>query len=543
MADGKDRRIAELEAELADLRSQYEHLGRHLETQVQMQSEALHESEDRFRALFNSLQEGVCLLDADHRLLLANPSAQVYLPILTSVGVGGIVHTVGDHRLADVLKAEEGQAAHEVVVKETPERIFEVQGYAVGQQTKDEGWVLVMREVTREREVLERIQLRDRLAAVGQLAAGIAHDFNNILGVIMGYAELLEMREDLPEKVRRNLQVIYLQSERGAQLIRQILDFSRQTSAQKQPLDLVPLLKEVTELLERTLPENIQLTGDFQPGEYVLNANLTQVQQVITNLAVNARDAMPDGGRLTFGLSWLEVGPGERRPIRTFSSRVPLALSEGKWIVFLVSDTGIGIPEDAMARLFEPFFTTKQPGKGTGLGLAQVYGIVKQHGGYIEVDSEVGVGTTFTLYFRSVAETAVAIEPMNTAEIVHGEGEKVLVVEDDPAVLEVIGNLLESLDYLPLKALNGREALDLYDIHGKEIAALVTDVVMPEMSGVELALELQKRNPNIGVVMITGHPVAKREDSHIPEKIHGFLEKPIEFRELAQVVKKATTKS
>ena len=233
---------------------------------------------------------------------------------------------------------------------------------------------------------------QERLAAVEELSAGMAHHFNNALQAMIGYAELARLRPDLPASVERDLTCLIKRGQEAAQLIRQLLDFSCQLVAQQAEIELGPVLEETVNRLERTLPEEICLSLTIEPGPeaYILKANSAQIQQALTNLADNAREAMASGGRLQFRLAPAEVRSGERPPHPGMQS--------GNWLVLTVSDTGSGIPAQVLPYIFEPFYTTKALGQGTGLGLAQVYGIIKQHGGKIEVDSRVGEGTTFSLY-------------------------------------------------------------------------------------------------------------------------------------------------
>ena len=333
---------------------------------------------------------------------------------------------------------------------------------------------MVIRETTQERAVREKVEEQDRLAAMGQLAAGIAHDFNNILTSIIGYSQLLSMRPDTPGPAKGHLQQIVSQGSRAAQLVRQILDFSRKTAVERQPLDLVLLLKEAVKLLERTIPESIQIVAEWSDNEYVVEANLTQLQQVITNLAVNAKDAMPNGGELRIKLSSLHLDPEERPPLPE--------MEPGDWAVWTVSDTGAGMPAEVLKHIYEPFFTTKQPGEGTGLGLAQVYGIVKQHKGTIEVESELGQGTTFRIYLPQTGQAKAPLQ-QEEAYIPTGDGETILVVEDESVVRQVVRSMLEDRGYRVITASNGQNALEVYESHCDEVQLVVTDLVMPEMGG------------------------------------------------------------
>jgi signal transduction histidine kinase len=288
------------------------------------------------------------------------------------------------------------------------------------------------------KQTQEKMVQQERLAAVGQLAAGIAHDFNNILTTILGFAELMQISPDTPAAMQSDLQKIIASSQRAAHLVRQLLDFSRKTIRQPKQFDLASFTKESVKFLERTIPENIQTNLDLEPGDYMIEADLTQLQQVITNLAVNARDAMPTGGKLRIGLARVVCADN----IHCALCNQPI---EGEWVQLEVTDTGSGISADILPRIFEPFFTTKKVGEGTGLGLSQVSGIVVQHQGHIRVESQVGQGTTFTIYLPvALASGDEAPEP-EPAQMKQEQGETILLVEDEPTVLEAtVGKTLSN---------------------------------------------------------------------------------------------------
>ncbi len=490
-------------------------------------AQALRESEERLRGLVERLPEGVCLLDGERRAVLVNPAGEEYLRVLAEASAGDVVSRLGGREVEDLLSPRPDGLAHEAT-PEGSQRVFEVELRPILKERAGEGWVLVMREVTREREAQERMQRQDRLAAVGQLAAGIAHDFNNLLTVVGAVAEMLKMRPDLPDPVKEDLEYIVSQGEQAAQLVQQILDFSRKSVAQREPVDLVAFLREAARLLDRALPETIRLVAAFGRESPVVEASPTQLQQVITNLAVNARDAMPEGGELRIGLSSLKVAPGEPPPLPE--------MGPGDWVVWTVSDTGTGMPPEVIAHIFEPFFTTKKVGKGTGLGLAQVYGIVKQHGGEIGVESRVGEGTTFTIYLPRPTEVEAPPRPPR-AEVPMGQGEMILVAEDQPEVRQVIRVMLERLNYRVLTAADGQEALEVYDLHRDGIALVLTDMVMPEMGGGELFEALKERDPAVRVVTMTGYPLGR--GGQMPGGVAGRLAKPLNLARVAQVIREA----
>ena len=333
-----------------------------------------------------SVGEGLVLLDARQRVVLANPQARRYLTLLGHASDKPLTEVGGISLKA--LAATSEQAEREELVVQAPEKhILEVAVHLLHSGPWSGGCVLTLRDVTEIREQQRHLQEQQRLATVGQLAAGIAHDFNNILAAIVLYAQMLS-NAHLPPPAVRHAEAIYEQAQRASALVRQILDFSRRSVIQRRDVDLARLLAEQANLLERILPETIELALDCAAEATVVHADPGRIQQAIMNLALNARDAMPGGGRLVFRLT-----------TETAERDLPLPqMQPGEWVHLTVSDTGEGIPEAVRPRVFEPFFTTKPPGKGSGLGLAQVHGIVHQHDGAIALESAVGIGTTIHIY-------------------------------------------------------------------------------------------------------------------------------------------------
>jgi len=389
----------------------------------------------------------------------------------------------------------------------------------------------VTRDITERKQIEDRIQQHQRLAAVGQLAAGIAHDFNNILTGIIGYAQLLNMHPDLPQSLKDDLGSIETEGQRAAYLIRQVLDFSRQSAIRRQPLDLVSFLKESLKFLKRMIPENVHIFVETASDEYLVQADPTQIQQVVTNLAVNARDAMPRGGELRFKVSIFRPDSEEALP---FPDMPPI-----EWVVLTASDTGAGISPEIRSRIFDPFFTTKEVGEGTGLGLAQVYGIVMQHEGFIDVQSEVDQGTTFRVYLpRLVSDDADEEATEDRKEIPRGT-ETLLLVEDEDLVLNVGREILMSLGYTVLPATSGEEALGIYRARGDEIGLVVMDMVMPGMDGEQTYRALAEINPEVRVVLISGYSLPSSIEELWSSGIRDFVQKPFRYPVLARAVRNA----
>jgi nitrogen-specific signal transduction histidine kinase len=393
----------------------------------------------------------------------------------------------------------------------------------------------MLREITQERNNQARIQMQDRLATVGQLAAGIAHDFNNVMATILVYSDLL--RKDLatiPAGLER-LAIIQHQVQRAASLIRQILDFSRRSVMEQSTLDILPFIKEFDKLLERVLPETIRVELNYHPGSYPVNADPTRLQQVLMNLAVNARDAMPDGGTLSFDINRVQLAPGDYPP----SPYLPV----GEWVSITVGDTGVGIPAEVIPHIYEPFFTTKPVGQGTGLGLAQAYGIVKQHEGYIDVQSQEGKGTRFTVYLPALPAEQIETMPVPVSVPVDGMGHTILVVEDDPTTLNAIQDLLEAQQYQVFTASNGNEAMQIFELNPDKIDLLISDLVMPEMGGLALYNQVQNRWPNVKTLFVTGHPMGDERQSLLEENQITWLQKPFSVPEFFFAVEELLTES
>jgi PAS domain S-box-containing protein len=370
-------------------------LERHrLAEEKQRAEEALALERQRLAITLESMEDGVLVVDQAGRILLLNRAAETMTGGSSAEAVGQSLNEATGlfgGRTADpfLIPRPEGRP-HEVVREEPPRRVLEIQPSPITEGPEAGGTVLLVRDVTHERAVQQELEQQRRMATVGQLAAGVAHEFNNLLMGIVGSTQLLGLRDDLSGPAKEHVRTIEQQALRASELIHQILDFSRQSWAQQRPLSLEPLLQEISQWLARTLPENIRVVWEVEPGDYRVHADAAQIQRILTNLAVNAREAMPQGGELRFRLSLHELRPGEPPPV--------VNMPPGEWVVLAVSDTGTGMTQAVREHIFEPFYTTKEVGQGAGLGLSQVYGLVKQHRGFIDVESELGQGTTFTLY-------------------------------------------------------------------------------------------------------------------------------------------------
>jgi two-component system cell cycle sensor histidine kinase/response regulator CckA len=385
-------------------------------------------------------------------------------------------------------------------------------------------------------EITERLNLEAQLRhsvkmeAVGQLAAGVAHDFNNILTVIQGHANLLLDAMEQNSAHGKPLKHICLSAEKASNLIRQLLMFSRKQIMQPRHVDLNDVIQNITRMLQRMMGEDIAVEVLESPELPSLLGDTGMIEQVLMNLAVNAREAMPRGGKLMLATS-----------VSTFTDNVTIENPEaraGRFICLSICDTGCGMDPITVNRIFEPFFTTKEVGKGTGLGLAAVYGIVKQHQGWIEVDSTIGAGTTFKLFFPASAKPAEALSKPATTEKVSGGNETILVVEDETALRELVEEILSLYGYQVISACSGVDALRVWEQPHEKIDLLLTDMVMPEgISGRELAERLQRNEPGLKVIYTSGYsPGMAGKDLALLEGFN-FLPKPYPPTRLAEVVR------
>lgn len=492
--------------------------------------EALRLNHARWQALGEALSVGVVLLGRGHHILLANSAAQHMLRTLdpSSTG-GGMLKRLGSVDLDEILDQHRDQRPIEIQIGERRQRIFEVKPNPVIGGGGGE-WVLALSEVTGERETERKLWLRERLAAVGQLAAGIAHDFNNLLQSITLAAEMSrDEAADNPD-LEENLDVVLLQAKRAAELVRQILDFARQSPNQPQVLDLGPFIEEAVSLLRRTLPEPVRWQVDVAPGSFVLG-DPAQLQQLLANLAVNASAVMPEGGKIAIALGERSFERDEDKPFEM--------MGRGPWLTLTVSDTGCGMPAEILERIFEPFFSTKDRAQGAGLGLAQVYGIVKQQGGFIDVASEPGEGTRFVIYFPPAeAEVREESAEFPEIEIPSGDGAQVLLVEDDPSILRGARMALISFGYQVLAAADGEAALELYAQNRDEITLVLSDVVMPGIGGVELLEKLEERGSQAAVLLMSCYAPRSLDERSTPEGVE-CLQKPFSLEELAEAITRA----
>jgi signal transduction histidine kinase/GAF domain-containing protein/CheY-like chemotaxis protein len=483
---------------------------------------------EQMQGILETMGEGLMTLTQDNRIALANSIARDYLELLSDHEPGGQVTHLGGMSIDQVVASSREGLPYEVVADGTPQRVFEIQANRGVDSTGYGEWTLLIREVTDIRRAQNQSQLHERLAAVGQIAAGIAHDFNNIVASILLFSEMLMAEPELTERGRDRLAAITHQAQQAANLTRQILDFGRQTGVDLKPVDLIPLLGEETKMLQRTLPANIKVMFESSLQECFVSANPGQMGQLLLNLVLNARDAQPEGGEIKIELSDYELFPNQRPPID--------GMLTGRWMQMVVRDKGKGIPPEILDRIFEPFFTTKAPGEGTGLGLAQVYGIVQQHSGFIDVSSRPEVGTEFVIFLPTLKLSTSPQAEASMPAAPSGTGERILVVEDQEGIREAVCQVLEKLNYQVICVNNGEAAQKTLEEHEFRFDLIVSDVVMPKMGGMALNRWLLETAPDIKLILMTGYPMGDGTRELLdPDRVR-LLHKPMDSTTLAQTV-------
>jgi PAS domain S-box-containing protein len=498
----------------------------------------LHNSEHNFRSLVIHAPYGICRCDAAGIVLDANPA------LVRILGYASGTELVGRHlanqytdihewfNLADRIcsfKRFHGLVA-EWVRKDGASVIVRLSGRNVHGEGNVGFFELFAEDVTEQRALEQQLRHAQKMEAVGRLAGGIAHDFNNLLMVISGYCEFLLERIDSNQSLRRSVQEIANAGERATSLTRQLLTFSRKQMLAPKVLDLNAVVKGNLNMLTRMIGEDIEFVMIAGPEIGVVKADPGQIDQVIMNLAVNARDAMPQGGKLTIETTNFTCDEEYAR------SHAPL--TKGEYVVLAISDTGVGMDEAIKLHIFEPFFTTKGP-RGTGLGLSTVYGIIQQSGGFIRVSSEPGKGTSFKIYLPRVGATGqgIAREPsVLTAKAEQGLG-TILLVEDESSVRNLSRQYLESQGYTVLEAADGAAAIQVCNSHPGPIHLLLTDLIMPGINGRELAHRICAMRPETRVLYMSGYAENALAHNHMPEKRIAHLQKPFSLSTLSAKVR------
>ncbi len=398
---------------------------------------------------------------------------------------------------------------------------------------KPSGTASIGIDVTEHREVEEQLRQAQKMEAIGQFAGGIAHDFNNILSAMMGYVTLIQMKTKDGDPSRHYLDQLMAVTEKASALTKSLLAFSRKQVLNIKPTRLNDTVSTLGKLLLRVIGEDIRLDLHLSQKDIVVNADAGQLEQALMNLATNARDAMPDGGTMTIGTEIIEM---DQDFVNTHGFGKP-----GKYALLSVEDTGIGIDPQTKARIFEPFFTTKKVGKGTGLGLAMVYGIINQHSGYIDVFSEAGKGTAFRIYLPLIKNEAAEAKARENIPK-SGGTETILLVEDENSLRQATKSMLQEFGYKVVEAENGNDAVTKFSEQHQHIDLVLMDVIMPQKSGKDAYQAMKKIHPDVKIIFMSGHTGDILTSKKIAEEGLHFISKPVSPRELFEKIREELDK-
>jgi PAS domain S-box-containing protein len=511
---------------------------------AQSRTEALRASEEQLATTLRSIGDGVIATDAQGRITFLNAVAERLTGWRQSEAHGKDLHEVFtivheqtrqpvESPVTKVIRDGMviGLANHTLLLsRDGTETAIDDTGAPIRNDQNDLlGVVLVFHDVTERKRLETQLLQAQKLESVGRLAGGIAHDFNNLLTAILGHTEMAEEEFDADCAVHVHLCGIRQAGERAADLTRQLLAFARRQVIEPKVIDLNALILSLDTLLRRLIGENIEIVFLLASGLNAVKVDTGQFTQILVNLVINARDAMLDGGKITIETSnaTLDADYAHQHD----------GVEPGEYVLLAISDTGTGIEEAIRLHIFEPFFTTKEKGRGTGLGLATVYGIVKQAGGHIWLYSEPGKGTTFKIYLPRSLETSQALATPEVFRVLPGGTETLLLVEDEPAVRALAASALRGRGYTVLEAANGAEALRTAQDHAEEVALLITDVVMPLLGGKELADRLQATRPDMKVLYVSGYTENTVVHHGVLEPGISFLSKPFTPASLARKVR------
>jgi PAS domain S-box-containing protein len=505
-------------------------------TERKRAEEKLQQSESRLRSLIDNAPYGIYQCDPrTDRFLDVNPALVEMLGYTSKLELLAI--EISKDLYADPVECKafvhecrvSGRSESDMAWKRRDGKHLQVR--ARGRQSRQHDGDLrlevYVEDISKRADLEQQLRQAQKMEAVGSLAGGVAHDFNNLLMIISSYTQMMEDELAPGDRLRQNTRQVLKAVERSSALIQQLLAFSRKQILSPRILDLNAVVEETAKMIRRLIGEDIELVLSLERPLWVVKADPDQIGQVLLNLCLNARDAMPRGGKLTIATQSSNIdGDGEG---------VMPGVVQGRYTRLTVSDDGIGMSQQVQSRIFEPFFTTKPLGKGTGLGLSMVYGIVRQSGGYIWVDSELDRGTAFQILFPAVDEMLSPVElKASTQEL--GQGETILLVEDEAALRESVAAYLSQHGYKVLEASNGEEALEVAAQHPEKIHLLLTDVVMPKMEGTALASQLASARPGITTLFMSGY-TDHRVLQHLPEtRRPAVLQKPLNLQTLVATI-------
>jgi PAS domain S-box-containing protein len=495
-------------------------------------------SEQKIReqaALLDIATDAILVQDLQGKILFWNKGAENLYGYCATEAIGSFVNKLGDaedfareQELAKAVLLSSGawQGELEQVSKDDSKVVVESRWTLVRDRTGQPTSILVVNtDITQKKQLEAQFLRAQRLESVGTLASGIAHDLNNVLTPILMSVQLLKIKFPEPQH-QPLLKMLESNVKRGAALIKQVLSFARGIEGKKVTLQVRHLILEIEQIVRETFPKSIKFSSDIDSNLWTVSGDATQLHQVLMNLVVNALDAMPNGGTLKTTAKNINIDE--------HYARLHIDAQVGAYITIAIADTGMGIAPETLTRIFEPFFTTKSLGAGTGLGLSTVLGIVKSHGGFIQVYSKVEQGTEFQIYLPAIQSTAT--QENSDSELPLGQGELILVVDDESAIREVTKVSLEIYNYKAITAADGQEAIALYTKHQAEIRVVLTDMMMPVMDGPTTIRTLQQINPNVKVIAVSGLSSSDKLAAAANSGVTSFLSKPFSAKELLQTL-------
>lgn len=513
---------------------------REIEAQAERQKAeaALKASEEKYRLLVENANDAIFIVQ-DEKIKFSNQKTLEILDYrneeLTDTPLADLVHPEDREEAVDIhCRRMTGEnnlpVTHTFRIRNRVGREYTIELSVVKIDWEGRPATLnVARDITEQKKLEAQLCQAHKMEAVGTLAGGIAHDFNNLLQAVQGYAELLLMKKKHGEAGYRELQEISRAAKRGGELTRQLLTFSRKIDSRLQPTDLNQTVEHVRMLLERTIPKMIQIELHLTKNLWFVDADESQIEQILMNLAVNARDAMPEGGRFIIETKNVFLNEDHHS--------APPEATPGEYVLLAVTDTGYGIDKNILEHIFDPFFTTKEIGKGTGLGLAMVYGIVKSHSGYITCHSKPGEGTTFNIYFPVVkhsVQTPAVIPEVTSRQV---GSETILVVDDDDSIRELGEQILQSFGHTIISAKDGESALRIYRDEKDRIDLVILDLIMPGIGGRQCLHKLLEIDPKVKVIVASGHCDSGQIESVTEIGAKAFIKKPYDVRQMIKTVR------
>jgi len=490
-----------------------------------------------FEIILSSMSEGILEITPTGRIVYANPSALSLIckteEELLGLDFISLFAQEDRQRIKSLLEA--ASIAPQKISEEAPVILNNKQIILTFLPVKDEehnSIIVILVDVTEKKQMEARLLQAQKMEAIGTLAGGIAHDFNNLLMGIQGHISLMLMKMDVSHCYFKHLKAIENMVKRGAELTKQLLGFARKGKYEVKSINLNEIIENCLEMFGRVRKE-INIHKNFQKDIWLVEADRSQMEQVFLNLFVNAADAMPKGGELyveTKNIVFNDVD------IKT----LPFKTRPGDYVKISITDTGIGMDEATQQRIFEPFFTTKERGRGTGLGLASVYGIIKNHEGFITVYSKKGKGTTFNIYLPA-SKKGIQKEKTSSKEILKGN-ETILIIDDEEEILKVTAEMLKSLGYKVIIANDGKEAIEIYQKNKKDIQLVILDIIMPGMNGKEVYETLRTIDPKIKVIISSGYSFNNQINEILKQKCAAFIQKPFSLKELSQIIRKVLDK-